>query len=615
MKIPQREDRFQLGATQTQPGRAVQPIEGSLGDSYTKTMQGMAKQFDEISKMQFQLSENAVKGQLNAFDIYVDSRTKQYDKDIQLATSKEQIDGLYAQYREDIAKNGADVLGYDLYQNWERVKGGTTLANAQYAGAVANTVLLNKQNKELYKTAADSLNIEAGNANGKERQEKINQFIALTKENVSNGTLTGAEAENQIHQFNYNLDKTQIMRDINEDEDEALKKLKTNSYAPTVTYPERQKFITLINNNVLRKRGTSSSQRVEGATSIWVEMHQAPSGFGKAGTIVLENGKETKLEKDSEIPYYNEEGKKVGILHGSFNDIAYQIADISHGSITATRYIMQALYKKAGKDVPLSEISRDDAEKFQKNMDGYVFDNLSPQYQDFSTQDDAIQGTWNQYSLFYKNDKDAQAGLDSSANAEQFLYRFENNELHNIKLISNIVQAANEVNDKINSPKYSLYIHRNKKTEDSYIEKRNAYTDILVSAIQNDNVLQPQTTVEKEMKTVLKPILDKIDTQYRGFDTKVKKRNFLQGLMDTQDFFKIFDSENEDYFANPKNKTFDRALLVAAANAHIGNISREQEDISYMDSLYYSPVSYDIARQKKLSEEQKKQQYLIGSVM
>ena len=48
MKIPQRQDQVALNAPQTQPGRAVQPVEGSLGDSYLTAMRGMSKELERF---------------------------------------------------------------------------------------------------------------------------------------------------------------------------------------------------------------------------------------------------------------------------------------------------------------------------------------------------------------------------------------------------------------------------------------------------------------------------------------------------------------------------------------------------------------------------------------
>ena len=588
MKIPQRNDQVNLTAPQSQSGRVAQPVEGSLGDSYITAMRTMDKDFQEQADLQYKLAENAIQGQLDAFNIYVESRTQQYNQDIQFATDREQLSKLFEDYKKDIADNGNVVLGNNLYQNWERAKGGTYIAGAEYTGSVANTKLMKKHNMELFKDSANALNIQAGNSVGEQREQIISQFNDMAKQAVENGTMTQAEADSQTRQFNYDLDKTDIVRLINDNPELAIKKLGTNDFAPNVTYPERQKFLSLANNTILKNSGTSLSKKVEGATSIWVNMFQAPAGSGKKGTIVLQDGKEIELEKDFEIPYYNENGKEVGILHGSYNDIAYQIAKISHDSITATRYIMQALYKKAGLDVQLSDISREDAEKFQKNMDGYVFDNLSEQYIAFNNNDNAINQKWNELGFYYKNDKDAKKGLYSKTQGELFLYRFQQGQLENINNITTVLQAANEVNGTINGSQTALYVNRNKETQKSYLEKRNAYADVLVSTIQSDDVLQPVTPVEIEMVTVLKPILDRIDTQYKGFDTKTKKRNYLLGLMDNQDFFKCFDSKSDEYWANPKNKSFERALLVAQANSQVMPLSREENGVSYIDGLYYS---------------------------
>lgn len=279
MKIPQRDDQVRLDAPQTQAGRAVQPVEGSLGDSYIKTMRDMSKQFDEISQMQFKLSENAVKGQLNAFDIYVDSRTKQYNQDLQLATTKEQIDGLFAQYKKDVAENGTNILGSNLYQNWERVKGGTSIANAEYAGEVANTLLLNKQNKELAITSLDTLNIEAGNAATPQQEKEIREkAYALINSNVENATFDAATGEKLRRKFDFELDKTKIERDIYNNPEEAIKKLHTNDYAPAVAYPERERFLAEAMKEYRSSIGTGNAKVSRDWMDYWGRLQQTSQG-------------------------------------------------------------------------------------------------------------------------------------------------------------------------------------------------------------------------------------------------------------------------------------------------------------------------------------------------
>lgn len=279
MKIPQRNDQVQLGAPQTQAGRAVQPDEGSLGDSYLTAMRGMSKQLDELSELQFKLSENAVKGQLNAFNIYVDSRTKQYNEDLKLATNKQQIDELYAGYLKDITETGNATLGDNLYQNWERVKGGTTIAGAEYTGELANTQLMIKENQQLLKTSLDVLNVEAGNAaTPEEEKQKRQEAYDTLNEAVENGTINAAQAENERHKFDHDLDATQIKRLMFSDPEDCIKKLLTNDFAPAVTYPERQKFMYDAIKEYRSSIGTGNSKVSKGWMDYWGKFQQLPEG-------------------------------------------------------------------------------------------------------------------------------------------------------------------------------------------------------------------------------------------------------------------------------------------------------------------------------------------------
>ena len=141
MKIPQRQDQVSLNAPQTGAGRVPEPTMEGLGSSYIKTMEGLSKSFQDISDLQYKLSMNATQGQLDRFNLYATQRTKQYEKELSLATTQEQINDLFTNYKKDIDENGVNALGTDLYNGWYSREGGEKVATAEYSGSLASAQL------------------------------------------------------------------------------------------------------------------------------------------------------------------------------------------------------------------------------------------------------------------------------------------------------------------------------------------------------------------------------------------------------------------------------------------------------------------------------------------
>ena len=109
--------------------------------------------------------------QLNSFDIYVQTRTKQYNQEPGKATSDKQIDELILKYQTDIAQTGIDMLGERRYQDWYDVKGGNTIAGATYAANLTNAELQIKLNNERLDNQLRELNTLAGTAQTPEERQ------------------------------------------------------------------------------------------------------------------------------------------------------------------------------------------------------------------------------------------------------------------------------------------------------------------------------------------------------------------------------------------------------------------------------------------------------------
>ena len=574
MKIPQRQDQVALNAPQTQPGRAVQPVEGSLGDSYLTAMRGMSKEFEKVSKLQFDLAGNAIQGQLDSFDIYVEARTKQFNSELSKATSQEQIYKMLGDYQMDISKTGTGMLGDKLYGNWYRSKGGNVVAGSEYAANLGAAQLQIKLNNERLDNQMRELNTLAGTAENEEaRNEYAEQVETILKQNVKNGTITEAQALEKKENWNYNLAVSLVMKSIEDNPADTAKKLRSDeNFAPIITFPDRLRLAEQAESLAIRRQGTSSAKPVEDTSSMWVYLWQANPGEGVSEVEVEKDGQKVKQKQVASFEYYDPATKKTEKIQGSYNDIAMAIYDISHKSLPTTRYLMQALYKMGGKEVPINEISISDALKFRKELTAsYIGDRESPQYRDFNAKDDKVQSQYNDDSKYYANDKDKKQKIMSQATDANFVARFKAGQLYNITDMTSLVQHANSVNNLVNSTSTAPYINRDKGAEQKYADMRNNYTDCLVYSIQNPkSKVRAISVPEKQMQDFIKPILDRIDTDYMSFDRDQKKRNFMQGLMDNVDLTKSFDPSSEDnYYAAPKNKAFANALGVALKNAGV----------------------------------------------
>lgn len=553
MKIPQREDVVGLEAPRTQPGKAVGPVEGSLGDSYITAMRGMSKELNELSALQFDLAKNAMEGQINSFDIYVNARTKQYNEELSLATSNEQITKLLGDYERDIANTGTEMLGEKNYQGWYNAKGGVTLAGSVYAANVSNAQLQIKLNNERLDNQGRELNTLAGTAQtAEERQKYIDQYYDILKKNVANGTITEAQLQEKKQQFNYDLTTSMVIKSMEDNPEETANKLRNDkNFAPILTFPDRLRLAEQAESISFRRQGTAKGQRVKDSLNIWVPLYQAPAMAG------LSEDKATgKYTIETEIPYYNEQGKKVGILHGSYNDIARQVYDISTRNENQLRYVMQALYKQAGKNVPLSEISMDDARSFRKEMrSDYISEENTPQYRTFKAKDEYIQTQFNEDSIYH----DYQ-GNPRLAKGTDFLDQYKASNLKSLKEYGVLVDRIGKINEMLNNNATAVYLNENDSDYVAYWDKRSNYTDALIYSIQNNKVAKQKKQWEKEMVSFMKPILDKIDSNYPGFDTDRKKNLFVTSFLEQNDATTFFNKEDKNsyYLINKDNSTAAR---------------------------------------------------------
>ena len=275
MKIPQRQDQVSLNSPQVATGKAVEPVAEAMGSSYVDTMKGLSKSMKELSDLSFKLYENAIEGQQERLKLYTTQRTKQYEKEIGLATTQGQIDELTNVYKEDIEKVGGSLLGDDRYKNWYSKEGGAIVAGSEYAGAVAKAQLQINANKQNIEDIGDKYNVAAFTAETiEDRNKAIKSYEEMLDANVKNGTISTAEKANMQREWNHKLAVSLIERELDRNTEETIKQLQTNpDYFPGITSEERNRFIEQGLRLQNARKGTTKSEKVNKTAEWWQELY------------------------------------------------------------------------------------------------------------------------------------------------------------------------------------------------------------------------------------------------------------------------------------------------------------------------------------------------------
>lgn len=527
MKIPQRDDQVQLNAPQTQPGRAVQPVEGSLGDSYLTAMRGMSKEFNEISKLQFDLADNAIQGQLDSFDIYVEARTKQYNKELSLATSQEQIDKVFGAYQKDIANTGTDMLGDNLYQNWYKAKGGNVLAGSTYAANIGAAQLQIKLNNERLDNQMRELNTLAGTADTEEERNKYaSQVETILQQNVKNGTINQAQALEKKEEWNYNLAVSLVTKALEDDPAATADKLRNDkNFAPILTFPDRLRLAEQAEETAAKREGTIRAKLEEQLISIWQ-------------------------------PLYDSSNMKV-------RGMAYQIKDMGQNLTQLKQWMSQVT------GTPIKKISNKDVVNFRSYMDTVI--NYQDQDRNMAFFEKFASVNETSSALFYDKDKKKATPIADWANTYDKKHP-------NLENADQLLELYNNHKALLNSTYDRTRLISTKKFDESENTK-NAIADIFVNDIDKKHL--PRELWYGEMQKVLQKAEKRLQENGDLYgNNKQKMRLFVRSLADNNDLSQLF-KEGNDY--RP-------ALQQAYANmlgVSIDNLG--DKGYRFANSLYTSP--------------------------
>ena len=313
MKIPQRQDQVSLNAPQTGAGRVPEPTMEGLGSSYIKTMEGLSKSFQDISDLQYKLSMNATQGQLDRFNLYATQRTKQYEKELSLATTQEQINDLFTNYKKDIDENGVNALGTDLYNGWYSREGGEKVATAEYSGSLASAQLQIALNKQTVEDAGRQYNELAFTANTPEEREKyVKEWEDMLGRYVTNGTISEAEKQNVQRAWNLNFTRALVIQDMDLHPEKTAKALREDkNYAPILTSDDRLRYAIQAEEIASRRKNTQADSNVKLLKEVWLSYYK--SGQEQGRNIALNAYKDSvETNKDAKT-IFGAMFKKLGV--------------------------------------------------------------------------------------------------------------------------------------------------------------------------------------------------------------------------------------------------------------------------------------------------------------
>ena len=275
MKIPQRQDQVSLEAPRTAAGNVPEPTTAGLGNSYIKTMQGLSKSLQDISDLQFKLSMNATEAQIDRFNLYTAERTKQYEQELSLATTQEQIQNLFVNYKKDIDENGINTVGAELYSGWYSREGGQKVATAEYTGSLASAQLQIALNKQAVADAGRQYNELAFTANTPEEREKyVKEWEDMLGRYVTNGTISEAEKQNVQREWNLNFTRSLVTQDMDLNPEKTAEKLrKDKDYAPILTGEERLRLANEAMELAAKRKNTGKDRTVELGAEVWRSLY------------------------------------------------------------------------------------------------------------------------------------------------------------------------------------------------------------------------------------------------------------------------------------------------------------------------------------------------------
>ena len=425
MKIPQRQDQVSLTSPQVATGKAVEPVAEAMGSSYVDTMKGLSKSMKELSDLSFKLYENAIEGQQQRLKLYTTQRTKQYEQELGLATTKEQIDELTNVYKDDIEKVGGSLLGDDRYKNWYSKEGGAIVAGSEYAGAVAKAQLQINANKQNIKDIGDKYNVAAFTAETVEdRNKAIESYEEMLDASVKNGTISTAEKANMQRDWNHKLAVALIERELERNTEETVKQLQTNpDYFPGITSEQRNRFIETGNRLIATRKGTMRNTANKIFSEVWTKWNY--SNQGETFDVLDDNG---KVVKDAN----GESVKK------SYYQHSLDVYNVFVNNPIKAKALMSKMTGIDEKDIDMEDVAsmREYMRKNIVNGDRVVNDSYTKDFSSYAETTNDL--------LTYTTTDSKKEKKDVVAKGSDIINKFKNKELKNLHSTEQVIQVLQQ---------------------------------------------------------------------------------------------------------------------------------------------------------------------------
>lgn len=498
MKIPQRQDQVSLSSPQVATGQAVEPVAEAMGSSYLNTMKSMNKTFQELSDLSYKLYENKMEAQQDRLKLYTNQRTKQYEQEVSLATTQEQIQDLFVNYKKDIDSAGNELLGSERYNSWYSKEGGSVIAGAEYAGNVASAQLQINLNKQTLEDAGRQYNELAFTAaNPEERNKYIKEWEDMLDRYVENGTISLSEKTATQRAWNHKFTISLVAQDIDVNPEETLKNLRGNKdYAPILTSTERLQYAQQAENLIARRAGTQGSTNVKNLKNFWI-------GLNKSGN---------QESFDFSMKIFSEAKEDFGKFRKSIKDLFASI-------------------KKENPDFEgfdIDSVSGVDIEEFARWAETTVKNDNQEKVSQFWESRSSLDQDFN--SKIYYVEKGTKKPIDITSTNR---YNYDNNPNKLVELYRQNVKQKDNI-------QFSTIIN----STDSLRNKVNRQQNIL-SAIYVEGLNQNQrgsTVWENNMYNTLKPFFESFKKENTG-DADIKMQRVVEYLWNHYEPSDIFSKE------------------------------------------------------------------------
>lgn len=534
MKIPQREDIVQLGAPQTDGGRVAMPSGENLGNSYIKTVQGLAGSLRELSKLNQDLALNSMKLNVDRFNAYAKVETKKYLNALSLEKNIDNFPRLYEEYKANLEETGNKMLGSDFYQGWFDREGGALIADAEYSTELQRTKLQIEDAKNNLNVLSREYNTLAMTADSEEeRKQYITDYHNIVTTSQANGTISKAEADDYKYKFNHDFDLSLVAQEINQDPKKIAKELRGNpEYAPTLTADERLRFAIEAEKLAERRKGTKAAKVAKLGIEYWTNM------------------------------YFSRKPEE--------QDWAYRTYAVYASNLKDAK---EQLAKDLRMDI--KDITYQDVENIRSHMQNIIKFNDQDRVRNYETAKTANELKFNQLTTIKTKNSKGEIDFKNPTGVE-LLYAFEKGKLKDtLSNSSQIVDLFNSFNAlQVNKETRPLAFISNEERA-SIDNKKMALAQLYVKGISTaEDYMNNEEGWSSNMKDTLVNLYDKVES-VSGGDAEKRMSTFVYNLMSHADVKELFDNSIK------KDKDTQEQELLIVRNA-LSNAGISPDFVQYM---------------------------------